>query len=93
MSDWNCIKKLLLLAPPSTLRSFSLRPESSCIAFNTSLTWYAIDSSVALTRWALLAPRVRPIIAPLAYISQYGAPSPANAGTTYTPLVSFTLFA
>ena len=32
-------------------------------------------------------------MAPRAYISQYGAPSPVNAGTTYTPALSFTLFA
>src|SRR6187551_2030130 len=34
--------------------------------------------------------RVRPTITPRARGSQYGAPSPTNAGTRYTPSVSFT---
>ena len=35
-------------------------------------------------------PRVRPTMAPRAYGSQYGAPRPTKAGTTYTPPVSRT---
>ncbi|MNP54062.1 hypothetical protein D3C76_1485890 [compost metagenome] len=52
-----------------------------------------MDSSVARMMWFEFTPRVRPKIAPRAYGSQYGAPRPVNAGTTYTPLVSFTLVA
>ena len=40
-----------------------------------------------------MAPRVRPRIAPRAYASQCGAPSPANAGTKQTPPLSGTLSA
>ena len=42
---------------------------------------------------ALLLPRVRPTIAPRAYISQRGAPRPVNADTRYTPPLSGTLSA
>ena len=93
ISDWNCIRKLLATAPPSTRRACRRIPESACIASRTSRVWYAIDSSVARMMWLEFTPRVRPKMAPRAYGSQYGAPRPVNAGTTYTPLVSFTLVA
>ena len=44
-----------------------------------------MPSSVARARWARVVPRVRPVIEPRACGSQCGAPSPANAGTKYTP--------
>ena len=71
----------------------SLQPESSCIASIKSLDWYAIASRAALIIWFLLAPLVNPKIAPLAYISQWGAPNPVKAGTMYTPPLSLTFFA
>src|SRR5256886_517769 len=40
--------------------------------------------------WAAVVPRVTPARMPRAYWSQCGAPSPANAGTRYTPCGSFT---
>ena len=40
--------------------------------------------------WAAVVPRVMPTIVPRAYGSQCGAPSPANAGTRYTPPLSGT---
>ena len=40
-----------------------------------------------------VVPRVRPVIVPRAYWSQCGAPSPAKAGTRYTPPESGTLAA
>ena len=52
-----------------------------------------MDSSVALMKCSFLQPLVIPTIVPLAYGSQYGAPIPVNAGTTYTPDVSMTLSA
>ena len=44
-------------------------------------------------RCSLVVRRVSPNIAPLAYMSQCGAPSPANAGTTITPSASGTFVA
>ena len=52
-----------------------------------------MDSRVARTIWLRLEPRERPKIAPRAYGSQYGAPKPVKAGTTYTPLLSGTFCA
>src|SRR5207253_1316999 len=40
--------------------------------------------------WAAVVPRVTPARMPRAYWSQCGAPSPANAGTRYTPCGSVT---
>lgn len=40
---------------------------------------------MARTRWARRLSCVSPTTVPLARPSQYGAPSPENAGTTYTP--------
>src|SRR6185503_1684166 len=59
----------------------------------TSRVWYASDSSAARTRCGRSTPRVRPTSAPRADASQYGAPSPTNAGTMYTPSVESTDFA
>ena len=58
---------------------------SLTIASITSAFWNAMDSSVARTMCARPVPRVSPTMAPRPYISQYGAPRPVNAGTTYTP--------
>ena len=48
-------------------------------------------SSAARAICARVVPRVSPTIVPRACGSQCGAPSPANAGTRYTPPVSGTL--
>ncbi len=77
---------------PRAARS-SQMPESSFITSSTSATWKAIPSSAARARWPAVVPRVRPVMVPRAYWSQCGAPSPANAGTRYTPPQSGTLAA
>jgi len=77
-------------APPSTLSSRILRPESASIAPIRSAVWNAMLSSAARARCAAVVPRVTPTIAPLAAGSQWGAPSPANAGTIVTPPLSGT---
>ena len=50
-------------------------------------------SSAARTMCARPVPRVMPTMVPRLYMSQYGAPSPVNAGTRNTPAVSGTLSA
>ena len=50
-------------------------------------------SSAARAMCAAVVPRVIPTIVPRAYGSQCGAPSPAKAGTRYTPPLSGTLVA
>ena len=50
MSLWNCMRKSLALAPPSTRRLVMLSPESCSIDFAMSYDWYASDSSVALMK-------------------------------------------
>ena len=82
MSDWNCMRKLFLQAPPSTFKEVRWMSESFSMALRTSFVWNARDSSVALMMWYLFTPRVRPVMTPLAKGSQYGAPRPVNAGTT-----------
>src|SRR3954447_556270 len=56
----------------------------------TSRVAYTIDSTTARVRCARPVPRVMPTIVPRAYGSQYGDPSPVNAGTHTTPSVSST---
>jgi hypothetical protein len=51
------------------------------MAFKTSATWKQIDSKVALASCFSVVPLVKPKIAPLASLSQYGVPKPTNAGT------------
>ena len=92
-SAWNCMSRLLAEAPPSTRNSCTGMPESSCITSSTSATWKAMPSSAARAMWPAVVPRVRPVMVPRAYWSQWGAPSPANAGTRYTPPQSGTLAA
>ena len=65
-SAWNFIRRLLALAPPSTLRLVIGVPASSSIARMTSMDWKAMDSSAARAMWAAVAPRVRPQITPWA---------------------------
>ena len=79
-------------APPSTRRSVIGVPLASTIASTTSRVWYAIASTTARAMCAFV-PRVMPRIAPRAYGSHHGEPSPVNAGTTYTPPLSGTLSA
>ena len=86
-------RKLLALAPPSTLIDAMGLPASAAIAERTSQAWKAMDSRTARARWFLLVPLVRPMIIPRAPWSQCGAPSPENAGTTMHPAVSGTLSA
>ena len=69
------------VAPPSTRSSVSVRPASFSMATRTSALWKAIDSRTARARWPPVEPRVSPKMAPRAYASQCGAPSPAKAGT------------
>ena len=49
-----------------------------------------MPSRTARARWARVAPRVMPSTAPRAYMSQWGAPRPVKADTTYTPPLSGT---
>src|ERR1051325_1810294 len=88
--DWNCIRRLFADAPPSTRSSLSLIFASACMARRTSATWNAMPSSAARAMCAAVVPRVTPATRPRAYWSQCGAPSPANAGTRYTPSGSVT---
>ena len=74
-------------APPSTRMSVTETPAALVIASTTSRVWKAIDSTTARAMWALVVPRVMPRIAPRAYGSHHGLPSPVNAGTTTTPPV------
>ncbi len=62
-----CIRKSFALAPPSTFSAGIAILESASIAASTSLTWYAMESSVARMIWHLLTPRVMPTIVPRAY--------------------------
>ena len=71
-------------APPST-RSGEVSAGVLLIATRRSHTSNAIPSSVARATCAAVVPRVRPVILPRAPWSQYGAPSPASAGTNATP--------
>ena len=52
-----------------------------------------MESTAARAMCAMLVLRVRPMIVPRAYGSQYGAPRPTNAGTRYTPSESGTVAA
>ena len=53
--------------------------------------WPSLDEIKAQWHiWAVVVPRLMPLMAPRAYWSQYGAPSPVRAGTKYTPSVSST---
>ena len=81
MSAWNCIRKSLTDAPPSTRSSGNAPPASSVMAPSTSAVWCARDSNAALTMCAFVTPRVSPTMAPRAALSQYGAPRPVKAGT------------
>ena len=53
-------------------------------------TWAASPSRVARTTWAGEVWSPRPSRVPVADGRQYGAPSPARAGTTVTPAASGT---
>ena len=92
-SDWICIKRLLLLAPPSTFKLENFIPASFSISIIISLVLRAIDSRAALAIWPFSVPLVIPKIVPWAYGSQYGAASPDRAGTNVIPPLSFTVFA
>ena len=63
------------------------------MASSMSADWKAIPSRAARAMWPAVVPRVMPTIVPRAYWSQCGAPSPANAGTRYTPPLSGTVAA
>ena len=89
-SAWNCISSRFSVAPPSTRSHDTGAPVSSAIAPSMSRVWYAIDSSAARATCPAVVPRVSPTMAPRAYMSQYGAPRPENAGTRYTPPLSAT---
>jgi hypothetical protein len=58
------------------------------MASSTSAVPYVMASSAARTRWARVLPRESPTMVPRASGSQWGAPSPTNAGTKYTPPLS-----
>ena len=47
----------------------------------TCLVWKAVASKDARAIWPLFEPSVRPTIVPLAFGSQFGAPSPVKDGT------------
>ena len=66
---------------------------SDDIASKRSTLWYATASNAALTISALPDEPVNPTMVPLASDLQCGAPSPVNAGTKYTPLLSLMLAA
>ena len=93
ISAWNCINISFWLAPPSTRSSFSGWSKSDCIAVSTSDTWNAMDSKAARAICALLVPRDIPHKSARASLSQCGAPSPVNAGTSTTPSLEVTLLA
>ena len=79
--------------PPSTLRDVSATPESAFIASTTSFVCQAVASRTARAMWPLFTYRVSPAITPRASLRQYGAKSPENAGTKYTPPLSSTVLA
>ena len=56
----------------------------------SSATWAAMPSIAARTRWARPVPSDMPVSAALACGFQYGAASPASAGTNVTPALSAT---
>ena len=69
-SAWNCMSRASRLPPPSTRNSRTARPESACMAFNTSVLWKAMASRVARAICAAVVPRVSPTSAPRACGSQ-----------------------
>mmetsp|Transcript_19942 Transcript_19942/g.43328 ORF Transcript_19942/g.43328 Transcript_19942/m.43328 type:complete len:261 (+) Transcript_19942:311-1093(+) len=91
-SERNCIIRELTVPPPSTrsLTSGILWSLSFCMACATSTVWKALASKAARTMCALVLNAVKPTITPLASPRQYGANSPAKAGTKYTPPLSGT---
>src|SRR5699024_2417500 len=60
---------------------------------STSFFCDVSDASVARIKCSLVVPLVKPKIDPRTSLSQYGAPKPTNAGTTYTPSVDSTRLA
>ena len=94
MSDWNCIRKLFATAPPSRAQGVQTNTGVSLHRFqHVARVWGRWIRGSANNVDLEFTPARQPKIAPRAYGSQYGAPRPVNAGTTYTPLVSFTLVA
>ena len=81
------------LAPPSARSSAMSQPASCRMASIRSVTCAAMQDSTARAMCARPVPRVMPRIAPRAYMSQQGAPSPVKAGTTTTPPLSGTVAA
>ena len=87
-SAWCCMRNEERDSPPSTRSSSRGPPRSSAAAAASSATWAARPSSVARTTWAGEVWRSSPSSVPVADGHQYGAPSPASAGTMVTPDVS-----
>ena len=84
------MRNAFIAAPPSTRSSRIRTRESRLIASTRSRDWNAIDSSAARARCARVVPRVNPRQMPRASGLQYGAPSPAKAGTSVVPPASGT---
>ena len=90
ISAWNCMRKSLALAPPSTFSSFRAIPESASMAAITSRRLISqgfhggpdqVIPSHASGKAHDNAPGVRIPV---------GGARPVKAGTTYTPPVSST---
>jgi len=85
-----CINRLFCDAPPSTRSSVMGSGSDSFMTSMSSALESAMASRAALAMCAFVVPRVIPMIAPRAWGSHSGAPSPVNAGTTATPPLSGT---
>src|ERR1700678_4441552 len=70
--------------PPST-RSMVGAVVVPAMASTPSRTWKLMATTMARARWARPMPRLSPTMVPRASGSQYGLPSPVNAGTTTKP--------
>ena len=81
--------QLLATMPPSTLSAEGWT-SSAWKASIRSAVCCPMASNVARTMWARVVPPVRPVRVPRACCCQWGAPSPAKAGTKLTPPLSGT---
>src|SRR3990172_665285 len=85
ISDWNCIRNVFRVSPPSTLSDSIFRDHPEFIVSQISRMRYAIPSNTARARWARVVRALRPRKQARTEEFQYGEARPCNAGTNMTP--------
>ena len=90
-SACGCTSSRDRVSPPSTRSRVMGLPRSVTAAVASSATCAVMPSQTARARWERVTASVSPRNAPVASGCQYGAASPASAGTNTAPAVSSTV--